>query len=318
MASTGSLNSDMLECIPYMAEWVPFINTFAALTVIVVMPNPNDREKIALLLGIDVDEFYPPEIPSLTGNTTTEDGIATIGEVKYKTFTYWCISYAVASIPASLMLATAVYKKSSGSTIPWFICKIVVVVVQVVGFIYYITNASLLKRVIITVFLNFVYTVGTMIIVYKAAMKWPEGHLHVIVNRIPDIPRLQDMFNKRSNTSNQNVGQNTADSQTDNSSGNVDGVSAEVNEAVASEVNEAEELGEGVSTELDKAEGCTVSAVKEAVSEESEMKSSVSEVPAFQHVELEKVEVPASDQTEEMKEVEQNVINIDIKGFQPV
>ncbi|XP_069695847.1 uncharacterized protein [Periplaneta americana] len=300
---------------------------FAALIVISLLSSESDREKIALLLGIDVDEFYPPEMPSLAGNKTTEHGNATTGEVECKTFIPWCLSYAAASLIASLMLASALYKKSLDCVIPWFICKIISVAVQVVGFINYVTKASILERVIVTAFLNFGYTVGSIIIVYKAVIRWSEVDLHEMVNRVRavvniirnfrilNMPRLQDILNRRSN--NQNVGDKTVDSQTDNTelatpSDDVHGASAEVevvtsgaDKAMTSGAKEAEDLVEGVPTELDKAEGCMVLAVKETVSEESEMKSSASKasykVSDPEHVQLGKVrftdsvEVPASD-----------------------
>ncbi|XP_069683222.1 uncharacterized protein [Periplaneta americana] len=159
-------------------------NVIVSTIAFLLLISGAEDEKIAVLFGIDVDEFMHHEgLGDGNGTTTIIDRHA---------FHAWCVTYAMFDTYANIILAMSTINLSSWATIPWFIVKLINLVAQLTGFLFYITQDFTLDiRVIIMAVYNFVFTLGSIYIVYNAAMTWPDGILRKIIHRIT-YQRLQE------------------------------------------------------------------------------------------------------------------------------
>ncbi|XP_069683219.1 uncharacterized protein [Periplaneta americana] len=123
------------------------------------------RGKIAVILGVDVDQFYID-----SSNTAELSG-------KERAQPNYCLVvlflFAVANLLASSLLIWATILEKRVYTVPWFLCQATSFLVQVVGFAHYVNNKDNLEDdVAIASFANLVITMYFWCTVFRAQENW--------------------------------------------------------------------------------------------------------------------------------------------------
>ncbi|XP_069683225.1 surface protein P113-like [Periplaneta americana] len=149
--------------------------------------------RAALLLGIDV-EMYENYRPATDHTIKARDVFSESDSIRHDTFIFICFIYAVLGMISGFALTVASVSKSPVTAMPWLLHREVCVVVQIFGFFNYILQTTNLKiEVMYLAVMNFAFTMGTLVFVFKTVMKWPGGILERI-RAVRVMERLSEYY----------------------------------------------------------------------------------------------------------------------------
>lgn len=178
------------RCITRLTALYGMAVSIVVMTILSVELNGEEkgRGKIAILLGIDIDEFDINHKQCNSSAVANTDNSKYISPGSVYIFVLSCYIYSLVEIVANALLVWGTLLEKLWCAVPWFVCKSINLSIQFIGFIYYITMDDRPEnQVLTTALFNFVITLSFWCTVYQTVQRWrrqdsPDiSYTHIVV-----------------------------------------------------------------------------------------------------------------------------------------